>query len=596
MDDDEAAAHEAQRAEDAEDDFESYERLLHMSVADRSRLEVQGGSAGLPFEGDERLQIPAGTNETLARAIRNYWSVWSKQRDAVLERHAEAQKRADEFRKGQRKAPSARALANLQRTDRAAFAAFDAEAQFAMLGGPLGVEMMSFGEDIGPIDPSEIAAIAVAAEDALRARPPVRVCWVHVVQPDPGYGLVDDGEEIEPGAIIAGEEHAVALSVMGDIVPAAEELRRAFNNTVRPEESRPAYTRFAAQFWYPRLGTNDGTKQRQIAGLVDVGPTLKYKKHPASIALMQLMFDAANKAILPVNDAGYPTQNLPQPEADVDIEIRPPGSPAQASPELRERLLREIFARMDERDFDTWILMEANWIVNKDGDGGAWISRNKLLEARGRKAAIRKDGGKPYQDGFRTRDRNEVPESIGRLESIVLRVSNVRMRGRKKVAESITSRAFAVTDTCSQREFKGFGAEEIIEAWYYQPGKVFRTLGSDSRRLQIAQVILQLDPLHHRWEKRLAQYWSSNMNPTRVTRTRIGDVLDITRLHSQKNPERDRRQFVKALKNLVDAGVFGMWRYVGHRAGDENKLPARGGHAEWLRWEVEITPPALQLA
>ena len=263
MDDDEAATPQAWQ--------ENFETLLQTSAVDRNRTDTQSHVSTVPFEGDERLQIPVGTDDTLAHAIQNYWSVWSEQRDAVLERHAEAQQRADEFRKKQRKAPSASALSKLQRTDPAAFAAFDAEAQFVENGGPLGVEMMSFRENLGPIDLSEIATIAVATEVVLRGRPPVRVFWACVVQAAPAYQLAEHLEEVELVAIVAGEAHGITFSAID--VPAAKELEQTLNDTARPEDIRLAYTRFATQFWSWRQEVMPSTDVLvPTPGLFDGGP------------------------------------------------------------------------------------------------------------------------------------------------------------------------------------------------------------------------------------------------------------------------------------------------------------------------------------
>ena len=75
-----------------------------------------------------------------------------------------------------------------------------------------------------------------------------------------------------------------------------------------------------------------------------------------------------------------------------------------------------------------------------------------------------------------------------------LSCATLRPLYRTKIEEGITSRLFAVTDTCSQLQLNGFGAAEIIEAWYYQPGKAVRALGNDARRVTIARAILTIDP------------------------------------------------------------------------------------------------------
>jgi len=337
---------------------------------------------------------------------------------------------------------------------------------------------------------------------------------------------------------------------------------------------------------------------RRFVPGVDLGEKFAVAMNPVHGAIMQLTHRAASGDPIGTNHAGYPEQRFTQNGADVALELRPSGTPEAASPDLRERVLADIYASMDERDYDTWLVVEANWILNRDEDGGAWITRNRLLAARGVKPAKRVENGKERPNGYAVRERESGGESLERLGSINITVRGpVRKRGRKLVEEQLQSRPFVVTDKRSQLQLSGFGNAETVEAWYYVPGKAVRALGTDARRVTIARAILSLDPQRHRWEKRLAQFWGNYLRPSGLTTKRIGDILETVRLSSQKNPGHDRALFTRAMNALISLGAIGGWRYADARLADEEFVGARGvGHKRWLAGSVEVSPPTLRFA
>ena len=238
-----------------------------MSVADRNRIETEGRGHLLSFEGDDRLQIPAGTDKERVSAIRRYWDAWPENRDAVLEQYAEAQKRVAEFLKRYHGKPSVAARQRIQREDPGAFAALAAREYFEIGGGPLGVEMTGFDGNLGPVFFSEISTIAKASDNKLRMRPPVRVAY--------GYVSGSPNGQSELFAIVAGESQGVLLSAIASSFPTVDALQTAITGT-RLDDIRLAYANFARAYWdrrtefaappdSPPITTSPGLSHQQLA-------------------------------------------------------------------------------------------------------------------------------------------------------------------------------------------------------------------------------------------------------------------------------------------------------------------------------------------
>ena len=238
-----------------------------MSVADRNRIEAEGRGHLLSFEGDDRLQIPSGTDEERVRAIRRYWAAWPEHRDAVLEQYAEAQRRAAEFRKRYHGKPPVTARKNMRRDDPSAWAALAAREYFEIGGGPLGVEMTDFDGNLGPVFHADIKRIANATDDDLQNIPPLRLVY--------GYqGTSGDGQS-ELFVLVAGDSQGVPISALADTFPTVDQLLTAIQST-RLDLIRSAYSSFARAYWTrrlefpiapesPRITTSPGLDRQRLA-------------------------------------------------------------------------------------------------------------------------------------------------------------------------------------------------------------------------------------------------------------------------------------------------------------------------------------------
>ena len=199
-------------------------------------------SQSVQFEGDERLRIPPGTEWERVFAIRRYWSAWPTYREAVLERFAEADKRAAEFREQYPKKPPVAALKTFQQNEPNASAVFASRQYFEIGGGPLGTELFDFEANLGPAHHTEEKRFANASNDELWVIPPVRVVF---------YA---DADNAQPAAfvIVAGESEMTPLASLRDRFAAA----RAFGDLLESSASadplgtlREAYRAFATSFW-----------------------------------------------------------------------------------------------------------------------------------------------------------------------------------------------------------------------------------------------------------------------------------------------------------------------------------------------------------
>jgi len=582
LDDDETAAREAQRVEDAEDELESYERLLHMSAADRSRLEAQGGSAGLPFEGDERLQIPVGTDEMLARAIRNYWSAWSEQRDAVLERHAEAQKRADKFRKKQRKAPSANALRKLQASDPVAFAAFDAEAQFAMHGGPLGIEMMSFAADLGPIELHEIPAIAIAPKNSLRDRPPVRMFWRRVVQPDSVRPLSGHLDEEEACAVVAGAGSGAPLETLRNALPSARKLLELVESGVADVDVlRPAYREFALEFWTWREEQHTETSLKRHISEIPSGDVFWM---PSAT-----VFQAAHRAVVSRKDWTHNGTDYPRyddPPSMLSFSIGGQTGDGSFDPKTENGFAADLAS------------LDPEWSVVYAAAMGAWTSAfhqgklttgagvaihvNDILELRGLKRHQSRD--------FRPEQKREIAITMKRLAKLRVRGEYTQPDGKKR---RLTGALIEIVEDEVDDLF-GFTPYGFV----IRPGLAVQPLFEQSP--QFALFFTQLANLDTRQgvEKiayliglYLAFQWRIRQTYDVTQPFKIRTLFNGARVPIQANSKhytRFKDQIEAALDRLAHNGIVAEWQYQGD---DEQNLPDHGWFQPWLECRVVIKPP-----
>src|SRR5262249_11641949 len=112
------------------------------------------------------------------------------------------------------------------------------------------------------------------------------------------------------------------------------------------------------------------------------------------------------------------------------------------------------------------------------------------------------------------------------------------------------------------------------------------------------QQVLSYDPYHEMWEKRLARYFTFHMRINAaqggITITReVGPLIEELSLPlNQRDPDRTRKRFEKAMQRLVDEALISHWGYHEHNP----PLPKRKWLPSWLKhaiW-VEATPMSTQ--
>ncbi len=337
-----------------------------------------------------------------------------------------------------------------------------------------------------------------------------------------------------------------------------------------------------------------GKSDHLLVDGAELSEQIPFERNPVLSALGQLTYRAANKEPLALNGDGYPQQKFSDRGVDVTIEIRPEGAPVRATPEFQEWIMREIVGKVNEHDLDTWIILYANALINADDGGGAYISRRRLLDARGVDRVERVQDGRLQLDGDSTRNSREADASLGRLSSCVLQLEASDPKKRRVTS---SSRLLAVTDWHRPPRLPDMG-EPSVEGWYYYLSNLTRSGARRSIGLRLERAILKLDPLHDRWAKRIAYFWCNVLKPNDVTLERIGDVLETVRLGSAgKNSKRDRDKFVLAMNRLAKIGAIGGWEYVdGSRNRDATTHLLRGrDHKGWLAEYVRVTPARLRL-
>ena len=543
-----------------------------MSVTDRNEIEAGGGARLLPFEGDERLRIPAGTEDDRVRAIRRYWAMWPEHRDAVLERYDEALKRAADFRKRYHSMPPVAALQNVRRDDPSLWAVLAASAYFEIGGGPLGVEMTDFGGNLGPVYYRDVSRVAGATNDELSNMPPVRVV----------FGSFEDGQ-LDIFVLVAGESTGVTLESLRDRFAAA----RALSNLLETAQSadlevlRPAYSTFASELWIWRKKNSLDNARVNIDRLGGILPILT--SAPMQIAIESMLVDGNRWSHDPQKRPFYGNKT------GVFVSVGDPTDSRVLSIE-QQKASAEMVLKLDDEHAQTFAYLMANWMVQNDGQAVTQRARvhvNDLLDFRDLKRKKR---------DFKPEQKREERDRILRLSEMWMTVrERVLVRGKKRKTKEVNVISRLI-DLAIETDATGVGApiplllegmptSSVPYAFRYEPGEWAKSYWADSQYVgSIFRKVLSYDTrvLAERMAMRIALYLSF----VRQRRERtVRDLLAGAHIFIPTTmPLRSREAFEDALGRLRDDGITFGYEYVG---GDP-PISGKGWSARWLDSEISI--------
>lgn len=256
------------------------------------------------------------------------------------------------------------------------------------------------------------------------------------------------------------------------------------------------------------------------------------------------------------------------------------------------RLMFKLREMLSDLDSDVLDMLYTFWMLQAEGDedsGAAAI--DDLLRLRGLKPKL---GGQGRRGGFEQSQRDEVLESISRLQNILIRVSQP-VRG-------------GPTDGISLKHFEGYlvvvtdyagheRADQIISirVIVFQPGDALRVylLGPGRQTAWLSARALKYSHHTHPYEKRLTRYlswlWGNHAVDKKYTRKfKVKELLNIIGLElDDRNPSRTYDRLDKIFETLEQDKIIRESRYVNR---DDRMLRTRGWVRKWLKSTLEIEP------
>jgi hypothetical protein len=266
---------------------------------------------------------------------------------------------------------------------------------------------------------------------------------------------------------------------------------------------------------------------------------------------------------------------------------------------LAKSLSKEL-ANFTDRDIDAFMIA-LGYSAHGERES-VWIFASDILDHRGIVPKMHADtpGGKARNHGHRKEDIIPYGKSFARLCNLWVTVQQYvdtpeydkKAKRRKQREFTHAGRLLSIEDTWFQKEFDPDTGEMINGysiGWKIRVGEWLTTfLMFPNKQIGLlAQQILKYDPDKETWPKRLAYYLfvhghASNHGGGAVTINReIGDLLNTASLTiDQRDPQRTRDRFEKAMGRLVKDQIIHEWRYADPAA--VNALPTKRWLMQWL--------------
>jgi hypothetical protein len=287
---------------------------------------------------------------------------------------------------------------------------------------------------------------------------------------------------------------------------------------------------------------------------------------------------------------------LMRPDADT--------TPSEAVAELLWGQVREF----SDKDGDVLLAMMAQAMEpgRREKDGSTWITASAILDYRGIRPIMKREGKVTRRAGHRTEDLAEIAACVHRLSAQWVELVSVETRsvhpGRRqpKIERmSYESKLFSVNGQIMQGEL---GGSRHAIAWRYHLGQcITEFLAAPNRQVaQLMQQVLEYDPYRQSFEKRLGRYFTIHhrigASYKAPLRRKVGGLFDELYLPINKSdPSRTMKRFEAAMDRLVTDGVLGGWTYTAESKARLQKLPARGWLPDWLSCVIEIPTPKAAL-
>jgi hypothetical protein len=314
-----------------------------------------------------------------------------------------------------------------------------------------------------------------------------------------------------------------------------------------------------------------------------------------------------------------PTYTHQRPTSITEVTVRPRDVQVTA-PDLSGQLWQRV-RQFGDVDGDIVLALLAQLAgAPRDARGGTWITGQQILEYRGIKPKTHKlEDRKPdepthRQAGHRYEDLQEIAEGVSRIRDMHITVRAWRESHKRKKTSGKQARRriyqqesylITISDYILQSQMSLEGEQPVGDplavAWYYQPGSSLEGLltGPNYRAAYLLQQALRYDPVHERWEKRLARYFTFQlrMNPgfggATIRRT-IGSLIDELALTiNESDPKKTRIRFERTMNRLKDDGIISSWGPQDRYQREMQRLPRYNWLKSWLEYELEISADSL---
>ncbi len=265
--------------------------------------------------------------------------------------------------------------------------------------------------------------------------------------------------------------------------------------------------------------------------------------------------------------------------------------------------------KLSDLDADVYLAMVAQMLKGvKDEQGNTWISAQQILSYRGIQPKFNKtESGSIYIGGHRWEDIETIAACIKRMENVAIKVheqeiiddhaptNNKRKRPRRTI--SLSSRLFMFGDTIDHKTLPLDSTPKAVTiAWQYRQSSWMVPFLEGSNRFTglLFQKVLNYDPYHEKWEKRLSRHFMfwlrTNASHEKKPAITIGELLNELNLEiDERFPQRSCDRFEKAMDRITADGLL-TWDYK-----EKIELPARKWLPTWLQQHIIVEdPPVLK--
>jgi hypothetical protein len=315
----------------------------------------------------------------------------------------------------------------------------------------------------------------------------------------------------------------------------------------------------------------------------------------------------------------YPTFVYNRGDGTTHVEFRPNDPDVQLDNATIESLWHQV-RQLSDIDGDVLLAMLAQAIAAPhDEKDGVWITGKLILDYRGISPIMKRENGRLRRAGYRQEDLADVAGCVSRMSNTWIRVEqwieedaadrprrgrNTKIK-RKPYLYTRESRLINVTDIIRQHELQRntpatSTQNSMAIAWRYHLGSWVEPFlqGANRKIAWLLQQVLSYDPYHELWEKRMARYFTFHMRINAsnegITITReVGQIIEELLLPiNQRDPDRTRKRFEKALQRLEADEIITSWGYQSYNL----PLPQRKWLPCWLQYYIWVTADSTQIA